>query len=391
MTVASFDAVVIGGGPSGTVAARALAKRGRSVLLVDRDEHPRWKVCGACLSGRGRAALAAEGLGDLAADLGATRPVSFELHHDGRRISLPLDGTAVVSRAALDRALLDAARSSGAEIRTGWTAALGPSHGSVRSVELRSGDHRETVRARLVLGATGLTPLLAAGARDVPEVEVSATGRIGAGALLPAGAFGADSPDPSAVRMVVGPTGYVGMGTTEDGRLDVAAALDAEAVRAAGGTGEAVAALLRSAGHPEPSLPPDEGWRGTPRLTRAAPRPGAHRLLLVGDAASYVEPFTGEGMTWAVEDARAVVEHAEALLSGSPPESVVEAWTSSRSRRTRRARRLVRAVAWLTRSPGRTRVIFGLLSSLPVLARPFVRAAASMPPRPDLTFEQDPA
>lgn len=391
MTAPGYDVVVVGGGPSGSVAARALALRGRKVLLVDRDQHPRWKVCGACLSGRGLAALAAEGLGHVVTDLGATRPQTFELHHGGRRVGLPLDGTVVVSRAALDTALLAAAEDAGVEVRAGWTAALRPSDSGSRSVELRAGERRETVHAALVIGATGLTPLPPAGAQDVPAVEVSPTGRIGAGAMLPAGAFGPESPAPNTVRMVVGPTGYVGMGTIEDGRLDVAAALDPDAVREAGGTGEAVAALLRSAGHPEPFLPPDQGWRGTPRLTRTARRPGADRLLLVGDAASYVEPFTGEGMTWAMEDARAVVDPAEALLSGASPAAVLEAWASSRHRRTRRARRLVRAVAWLTRSPRRTRVIFGLVSALPALARPFVRAAASMPPRTDRPLEQDPA
>jgi flavin-dependent dehydrogenase len=46
-------------------------------------------------------------------------------------------------------------------------------------------------------------------------------------------------------------------------------------------------------------------WLGTLPLTRRTPRPAGHRVLVVGDAAGYVEPFTGEGMAWALATASA--------------------------------------------------------------------------------------
>ena len=47
---AVYDAVVVGAGPAGTMTALELARRDLSVLVVERQPMPRWKVCGACLS-----------------------------------------------------------------------------------------------------------------------------------------------------------------------------------------------------------------------------------------------------------------------------------------------------------------------------------------------------
>lgn len=391
MTHPRVDVLVVGAGPAGSVAARSLALRGHDVLLVDRDAHPRWKVCGACLSGRGLSALGAEGIEDLPETLGATRPRRLQLRHRSRRVDLPLEGTVVVSRGALDAALVERARGAGATVRVGWTATLGPEEDDLRSVELRRGDDVETIQAGVVLGATGLAPLPASTPGDRIERTVARRSRIGAGAVFAPGAFGHAGPDRDTVRMVVGEGGYVGMGTLEDGRLDLAAALDPAFVRTSGGLAPAVARVLDDAGHPAPLADPVEGWRGTPSLTRSAPTPGARRLLLVGDSASYVEPFTGEGMTWAIEDARAVVPFADAILRGTSPGAALAGWGRDRDARSRRSRRLIRAVAWLSRGAVRRHLAFMTLAAAPALARPFVRSAAAAPTRSDLRLRHDPA
>lgn len=379
------DVVVIGGGPAGSVAARGLARAGRRVVLVDRDGHPRWKVCGCCLSGRGVAALAAEGMGDITRRLGARRPGRLVIRHRGRDVELPVEGTVVLSRSKLDTALLDAARDAGADVRTGWAATLGAVEEGARLVRIRRGDEHALLRAPIVLGATGLAPLPSVDDAGTPGVTRSPGSRIGIGAVLPAHGFGAGGPASDSIHMVVGRAGYVGISTLEDGRIDVAAAIDAEAVRDAGGPGEAVTELFREADHPVPDLPPDLGWRGTPDLTRSADAPGAARLLLIGDAASYIEPFTGEGMTWAIEDARSVVPHVEAVLEGTDPHAALAAWTADRRRRARHGRRLVRTVAWISRREWRIRATLGILRAAPVLAVPLVRSATTSLPLPQDT------
>ena len=67
----SWDAVVVGAGPAGSVAARELARRGVSVLLVDKATFPRAKVCGCCLNAAALDTLAKIGLADLPRRCGA--------------------------------------------------------------------------------------------------------------------------------------------------------------------------------------------------------------------------------------------------------------------------------------------------------------------------------
>src|SRR5690606_13119141 len=82
--------------------------------------------------------------------------------------------------------------------------------------------------------------------------------------------------------------------------------LDADWVKQRGGLPSAVAAILDGAGFPAPSGLHDAHWKGTPPLTRRATTIAAHRFLVLGDAAGYVGPFTGEGMAWALASGRAI-------------------------------------------------------------------------------------
>ncbi len=100
--------------------------------------------------------------------------------------------------------------------------------------------------------------------------------------------------------MACGRRGYLGLVRLEDGRLNLAAALDPCWMRVCGGPGPAAARLLAEVGWPPVPNLAEQNWRGTPALTRQARRRAAERLFLIGDAAGYIEPFTGEGMAWAL-------------------------------------------------------------------------------------------
>ena len=60
-----WDALVIGAGPAGALAARQAALSGKRVLLVDSKSFPRPKVCGACLNGQALVVLQSVGLGSV--------------------------------------------------------------------------------------------------------------------------------------------------------------------------------------------------------------------------------------------------------------------------------------------------------------------------------------
>jgi flavin-dependent dehydrogenase len=369
-----WDVVVVGAGPAGSLAARELARRGAAVLLVDRASFPRWKVCGACLNGQALAVLRAAGLGELPGRLGAVPLRRVCLSSRGRRALVPLPVGVALSREALDASLIRAALAAGADFLPETSAALGPPAADARAVTLHGRDERAAVVARLVLAADGLGgTLLARGGRGGTRVAPGSW--TGAGAVLQDGPafYGA-----GAIFMACGTPGYVGLVRLEDGRLNVAAALEPAALRRVRQPGEVAAAVLEEAGLPTPAGLGRLAWRGTPPLTRGAPRPAANRLFAVGDAAGYVEPFTGEGIAWALAAGRAVV--GPALRAVARWESgLAGEWAAVYDRIVRRRQATCRAARIVLHRPRLTGAAVAVLAALPALARPLLRHLNRLP------------
>lgn len=364
-----WGAVVVGAGPAGALAAQQLARRGVATLLVDQAAFPRAKICGCCLNGRGVATLKAAGLGDLPGRCGAEPLRALLLLVSGASVRLALSGV-VLSREALDSALVQAAIAAGAHFLPQARAAWAPGEGTAGALRLASvpPGGAAAVRAECVLAADGLGGQLLARS-GLGEARVAPGARIGLGAVSPEAPAGYRA---GTVYMACGARGYVGVVRLEDGRLDVAAALDTEYVRGSGGPGRAVPPLLEAAG-----LPPVPGlagltWRGTPALTRRAPRLAGERLFVLGDAAGYVEPFTGEGMAWALAAGLAVAPlAAEAARDWRP--ALASAWAATYRRVVARRQYLCRAAAAALRHPSLAGAVVRILGRVPALAGPFVR------------------
>jgi flavin-dependent dehydrogenase len=365
----TWDVVVVGAGPAGALAAHELARRGCAVLLVDRAAFPRWKVCGCCLNGHALATLQAAGLGQVVSSNGAVPLEGIRLATAGGTACLPLSGGVSLSRETFDAALVAAAIAAGAAFlpRTQVSLDRGSCY-EVRRVELRQDTRIERGAARVVVAADGLGGKLAmrAGVRDV---ATAARARIGAGVVAAAGpAFYA----PGTIYMACGRYGYLGLVRLEDGRLDLAAAFDPYWVRDCGGPGRAAGELLAEANWPSVPRLTELGWRGTPALTRRARRVAAERLFLIGDAAGYVEPFTGEGMAWALASARAVAPLAARAAECWHP-VYVRQWSESYRRLIGRRQLVCRLIAAALRAPRLTRTLVRLLACAPALAAPVVR------------------
>src|SRR4051812_34189703 len=116
------DVVVIGAGPAGTAAAITAARNGSRVVCVDKAAFPRDKTCGDGLTANALRLLAALGVSN--ADLLGAEPAFVRetvlVSPSGRRVRLPIsaDGAhaAVVSRLALDAALVAVARRAGVDV-----------------------------------------------------------------------------------------------------------------------------------------------------------------------------------------------------------------------------------------------------------------------------------
>jgi len=379
-----WDVVVIGAGPAGALAARQLARLGVSTLLVDRKAFPRAKVCGGCLNGRAIATLRRVGLGDLLAACGAVPLRRFVLRSSGREVSLPLPAGAALSRETLDAELVRAAIDAGAMFLPETTAAVAP----LACVPEIASKARRAVRLTVANGQAGeieTSVILAAdglGHRSLPAGEFPerrrGDSRIGLGA-----SFHDHSPayGPGVIYMAVGREGYVGLVRTEDGRLNVAAAIEPSFVKRCGGPAACIADVLREAGFALPGAAHLAAWHGTLELTRRSVRVAGRRVLLLGDAAGYVEPFTGEGIGWAFEAAAAVPEIAiRGLRTWS--KAIEQHWTKRYHQLVQRRQVWCRGLAWWLRRPGLVEPTMRFVRRFPDVSRPLIRRLSG----PDATF-----
>jgi flavin-dependent dehydrogenase len=113
-----YDVVVIGGGLGGLALSILLCKAGRSVLVLEKDDYPRHKVCGEYVSLESWPFLQNLGLPLEAMDLPRiTRLEVTDTCGRGVHMRLPLGGFGI-SRWALDGGLAELAKSSGVELKT---------------------------------------------------------------------------------------------------------------------------------------------------------------------------------------------------------------------------------------------------------------------------------
>lgn len=375
-----WDAAVIGAGPAGSMAARDLASAGARVLLVDRRSFPRDKVCGGCLNGQALAVLRSAGLGDLPWGVGGRALESFRLGVAGRSVQLALPAGVVVSRSRFDAELVATAVAAGATFLPGIEAGVGAIEGLFRTVRLRRSGDKRTVQARVVLLATGLR---GRGLADdlTPRTRVSAGSRVGAACLI---GRGVDRYEAGTIHMAVGKAGYVGLVVQDGGLLHVAAALDPGECRRPGGPGAAAADVLAEAGLPALDELTTASWRGTPGLTRRTQPLADERLFILGDAAGYVEPFTGEGIAWALASARAVVVPALDAIERWDVRLVGE-WASRHARVVGRRQATCRAAAAVLRRPWLVRAACEVVSVLPGSARRLVEGLNAPPCFPEMS------
>lgn len=363
-TLKIWDAIVLGAGPAGAIAAHVLASRGRDVLLIDKQNFPRAKVCGCCLNVSALKTLAACGLGELPAQLGARPLQELRVFIDGSEHTLPLIGNVSLSREAFDAALVQSAIEAGATFlnETAISSLRSLSFlPNARQIQLRTPDGIIEAQARVVLAATGLNSTYLD--EEIPT-HVAPDSHMGVGATF---VEDSDFFTPGTVFMSCCAEGYVGLVRLEDNRLNVAAALDAAFLREFSTPGEAVANVLKRAGVPATIALHSARWHGTPLLTRRREHVSAQRILVIGDAAGYVEPFTGEGMAWAMRSGMLAAE-----LICEQRDGVEDAWERLHEENIQSQQKSCKLVARLLRTPRLSAAALGLLENFPALTRLFM-------------------
>lgn len=287
------DVLIVGGGPAGAVCAAFCARAGLRTTVVERAVFPRDKVCGDCLNPDCWPVFARLGIEEAIRALphAALRAVEF-VGLRGRTVRLPLPddparGEIAVKRRDLDALLLDRAAVLGANVRQGEAVSDVRRRGD--RCELTLTPSAQTLAGRFLVAADGRNSLTARLAGSLPNLapERDPHGRIGLQAHVPCPVdFGA------CVRMRWFADGYGGLCPVGGGQLNISLAAPARAIE-----------RLKHWARAEFSLADSQSWRTIAPLDRAPAPDAAARdggVYLVGDATRVVEPFTGEGIYYAL-------------------------------------------------------------------------------------------
>ncbi|QDT52415.1 hypothetical protein Pan44_04260 [Caulifigura coniformis] len=365
-----WDVVVVGAGPAGCMTARELARAGCAVLLLEAKTFPRPKVCGGCINHRTVELLNQRGLGSLVPESGAVALHEFriQLPYWAPRYRLP--GGWSLTRARFDSLLVRSAIASGVSYLDEATGKLDDaSEADWRTVRFERAGSSFAVRARIVVCAEGLSR---SSMRHDPEfdVHISNDAFVGAGVVVDATAVPKllkEQAPAGTVTMAVGTGGYVGVAQAELGQFSLGAAIRPAVVKREGSLGAAVVRLLRDsglAGFPELA---ELAWHGTPLLKSNPSQRSGSRVFLVGDAAGYVEPFTGEGMAWAIEGGLSLAPIARAGASRWS-DDLQRQWNDVYHRRIRRSQWICRGFLQALHRPGLGRITAAVFKRFPKAA-----------------------
>jgi len=330
----SFDLAIIGGGPAGSAAALEARRRGMQVAIWESGRFPRHKVCGEFVSSESLPWLQRE-IPTAMARSAVIRRAEF-IARGGRRHGFALPSPARgLSRFVLDEALWEAAIRSGAETCNG-TAIRRVLRCSAEAGSSRAGSAEFGAAARLPVTLNtslpnrrlwGVEP--ATGACRSARVVLVACGRWWSLEGFPSPArdrhttapwLGAKAhfiglPPNDAVEMYFFPGGYCGLAPIEDGLLNVCCLVHRSLTRnlGAGALADFALWLRKAARHPALDARLRPATQVSETLTTAPVQPTRRHAdhagaLLAGDAAAFLDPFTGDGIAQALQAGRLAAE-----------------------------------------------------------------------------------
>jgi geranylgeranyl reductase family protein len=293
-----FDVAIVGGGPAGSSCAAFCAMAGLRVLVLEREKFPREKVCGDCLNPSCWSVFERLGVSQRVRDLPHARLDSVEfIAIDGHTVSVELPTNdyyeLTLKRSLLDNLLLRRAHELGAEVRDESTVVSLAHNGGWR---IETAGH-ETFSAEVLIGADGRNSTVARLRNLLPKARRE---RVALQAHIPL-------PRNFGRRVVLQflREGYSGQAPVNQSELNLCLV----------GTPPTMAQLRLWAEH-HFEIAADQSWRTITPLTRSPVACAHENLLFVGDAARVVEPFTGEGIYYAMRSGELAATATMRLVRG---------------------------------------------------------------------------
>lgn len=303
-----FDVAIVGSGPAGAACALRLSLRGYAVALIDERAFPRQKLCGEYLNLGAIRELRELGLGEeleaLAVPLRGMRlfahDISAEFRSPANAWSLP--------RMTLDERIRSRALGAGAQALHGRLTGIADNASSV-SLEIDGSGGRMKLDARYLVGADGMRSSVARRcglAAPMPEVPFATGGHY------------IESGTSEWLEMYVTPAGYLAINPLGDTSVNAIFVLPSQRLKECrGALGSELSRFARAATRGERSI--SDACLLQQRL---AIGPLWHRtiaftlsnVLLVGDAAAFVDPFTGQGVFVALAGAKLAAEAISCAL-----------------------------------------------------------------------------
>jgi flavin-dependent dehydrogenase len=296
----TFDLAVVGGGPAGASAAITAAKLGFRVALLEAGRFPRHKVCGEFVSGEALELLS-NLVGESALIGSAPRISHARAFIDDRVLTMPVEPPAAsIARFDLDAALWRAAQRAGVTCRDSVRVLhVRKSAEDIFTLKLQAGE----LCARSVINASGRWSSLTAGT----TLSILSNKWLGVKAH-----FREERPTASC-DLYFFKGGYCGVQPVGDGVVNASAMVRADVARNLA----TVFAQNRQLWRRSQSWVPESEPVSTAPLVFTEARTSQDGVLLCGDAAAFIDPFAGDGISMALHSGRLAAAALDPYLRGS--------------------------------------------------------------------------